>query len=127
MGVDVRLITPHIPDKKYVFEVTKAHYPQLLQAGVKIYEYTPGFIHAKNFVVDGKYATVGTVNLDYRSLFLHFEDGVFLCEAPCIADITKDFLETLEVSQLITLKNSRELGFFAHVYRSILKIFAPLM
>ena len=71
-GVDVRIITPHIPDKRSVFEVTKAHYPPLLEAGVKIYEYTPGFIHAKNFVVDGRYATVGTVNLDYRSLFLHF-------------------------------------------------------
>ena len=80
--MDVRIITPHIPDKRSVFEVTKAHYPPLLEAGVKIYEYTPGFIHAKNFVVDGRYATVGTVNLDYRSLFLHFEDGVWLCDAP---------------------------------------------
>ena len=63
-GVDVRIITPHIPDKRSVFEVTKAHYPPLLEAGVKIYEYTPGFIHAKNFVVDGRYATAGTVNMD---------------------------------------------------------------
>lgn len=127
MGIDVRLIVPHIPDKKYVFQVTKAHYPPLLEAGVKIYEYTPGFIHAKNFVVDGKYATVGTVNLDYRSLFLHFEDGVLLYEAPCIADITKDFLETQEVSEAVSLTNSRRLDIITHVYRSVLRIFAPLM
>ncbi len=94
-GVDVRIITPHIPDKRYVFEVTRAHYPPLLEAGVQIYEYTPGFIHAKNFVVDDRFATVGTVNLDYRSLFLHFEDGVWLCDAPCIRDIERDFQETL--------------------------------
>lgn len=126
-GVDVRIITPHIPDKRYVFEVTRAHYPPLLEAGVKIYEYTPGFIHAKNFVVDGRYATVGTVNLDYRSLFLHFEDGVWLCEAPCIADITKDFHETLEKSQPVSLRTFRRLNILLQLYRSILRIFAPLM
>lgn len=77
-GVDVRIITPHIPDKKTVFEVTRSYYWQLLQAGVKIYEYEPGFIHSKIFVVDDAFATVGTVNLDYRSMFLHFENGVLL-------------------------------------------------
>ncbi len=126
-GVDVRIITPHIPDKRYVFEVTRAHYPPLLEAGVKIYEYTPGFIHAKNFVVDGKYATVGTVNLDYRSLFLHFENGVWLFEAPCIQDITRDFMETLEVSEPISLRKSRRLNLLLQIYRSVLCIFAPLM
>jgi cardiolipin synthase len=126
-GVDVRIITPHIPDKRYVFEVTRAHYPPLLEAGVRIYEYTPGFIHAKNFVVDGKYATVGTVNLDYRSLFLHFENGVWLYDVPCIRDIQKDFLSTLERCEKITIRRFRHLNILVQLYRSILRIFAPLM
>ena len=126
-GVDVYLITPHIPDKRYVFEVTRAHYPPLLDAGVHIYEYTPGFIHAKNFVVDGRFATVGTVNLDYRSLFLHFEDGVWLCDAPCIHDIERDFQDTLTLSEPITLRRFRHLNILLQLYRSILRVFAPLM
>lgn len=126
-GIDVRIITPHVPDKRYVFEVTRAHYPPLVQAGVQIYEYTPGFIHAKNFVVDDRFATVGTVNLDYRSLFLHFEDGVFLCEAPCIQDIRKDFEQTLERCELITPRRFKHLNILVQLYRNILRVFAPLM
>ena len=126
-GVDVRIITPHIPDQHYVFEVTRAHYPPLLDAGVQIYEYTPGFIHAKNFVVDDRFATVGTVNLDYRSLFLHFENGVWLCEAPCIQDIRRDFEQTLQVCEPITLRRFKHLNILLQLYRSILRIFAPLM
>ena len=126
-GVDVRIITPHIPDKRYVFEVTRAHYPPLLEAGVQIYEYTPGFIHAKNFVVDDRFATIGTVNLDYRSLFLHFEDGVWLCEAPCIRDIRKDFEETFTRSEPCSLRQFKHLNILLQLYRSILRVFAPLM
>ena len=126
-GVDVRIITPHIPDKRYVFEVTRAHYPPLLKAGVKIYEYTPGFIHAKNFVVDDRFAVVGTVNLDYRSLFLHFEDGVWLCEAPCIHDTRADFEATLKVCERISLRKHRRLNPLVQLYRNILRVFAPLM
>ena len=126
-GVDVRIITPNIPDKRCVQEVTRAHYPPLQRAGVKIYEYTPGFIHAKNFVVDGKYATVGTVNMDYRSLFLHFENGVWLCEAPCIHDIVEDFKEAVSVCLEISPRRERRLSVFGRIYRSILRIFAPLM
>ena len=126
-GLDVRIITPHIPDKRYVFEVTRAHYPPLLDAGVKIYEYSPGFIHAKNFVVDDRFATVGTVNLDYRSLFLHFENGVWLCEAPCIQDIRKDFLQTLQLCQPVSLRSFKHLNVLLQLYRSILRVFAPLM
>ena len=126
-GVDVRIITPHIPDKRYVFEVTRAHYPPLLDAGVQIFEYTPGFIHAKNFVVDDRFATVGTVNLDYRSLFLHFEDGVWLCEAPCIQDIRRDFEQTLTVCEPISPRRFKHLNILLQLYRSILRIFAPLM
>ena len=127
MGVDVRIIVPHVPDKKYVFEVTKAHYPPLLESGVKIYEYTPGFLHAKNFVVDGRFATVGTVNLDYRSLFLHFENGVWLYGAPCIRDVEADFLETVKVCEEITLRKSRKISLPGYLYRSFLRVFAPLM
>ena len=126
-GVDVRIVTPHIPDKWYVHAVTRAYYETLLQNGVRIYEYTPGFIHAKNFVVDDRFATVGTVNLDYRSLFLHFEDGVWLCEAPCIRDIRKDFEDTLSVCQRISLRQWRHLNPLLQLYRNILRIFAPLM
>ena len=126
-GVDVRIITPHIPDKRYVFEVTRAHYPPLLDAGVRIYEYTPGFMHAKNFVVDDRFATVGTVNLDYRSLFLHFEDGVWLCEAPCIQEIRQDFEKTLAVCEPISIRRFKHLNILLQLYRSVLRVFAPLM
>ena len=126
-GIDVRIITPHIPDKKYVFQVTRAHYPPLMEAGVKIYEYTPGFIHAKNFIVDDRFSTVGTVNLDYRSLFLHFEDGVWLCEAPCIRDIRRDFEETLEKCECVNPGVMKRQTLFQRLYRSILRVFAPLM
>ena len=126
-GVDVRIITPHIPDKRSVFHVTRAHYQPLLEAGVKIYEYTPGFIHAKNFVVDDQFATVGTVNLDFRSLFLHFENGVWMCNTSCILDIKQDFLETLRVCEKIGLRTNRKLNILVQLYRSVLRMFAPLM
>ena len=130
-GVDVRIITPHIPDKKSVFEVTRAHYPPLLEAGVRIFEYTPGFIHAKNMVSDDLFAAVGTVNLDYRSFFLHFEDGVWLCGTPSVSDIKKDFLETQEVSEEMTLEMTKEehrsMGLLKQLWRSILRSLAPMM
>ena len=126
-GVDVRILTPHIPDKKIVFEVTRAHYDALLEAGVKIYEYTPGFVHAKNFAVDDKFGTVGTVNMDYRSLFLHFENGVWLCGDPTVRDIKADFLATLEQCQPVTLEQSRALPWWRKAYRAVLRVFAPLM
>lgn len=126
-GVDVRIMTPHIPDKKIIFEVTRAHYETLLEAGVKIYEYTPGFLHAKTFAVDDCYGTAGTVNLDYRSLFLHFENGVLLYDQPAILDIKKDFLETQEKCQWVTLKQCRSLPWWRKLLRDLLRIFAPLM
>lgn len=110
-----------------VFEVTRAHYGPLLEAGVKIYEYTPGFVHAKNFAVDDKYGTVGTVNMDYRSLFLHFENGVWLCGDPTVRDIKADFLATLEKCQPITLEQSQALPWWRKAYRAVLRVFAPLM
>lgn len=126
-GVDVRIMTPHIPDKAIIFEVTRAHYEPLLEAGVKIYEYTPGFVHGKNFAVDDIYGTVGSVNMDYRSMFLHFEDGVWLCHDPSILDIKADFLATLEQCQNITLERCREHSWIRRVLRAVLRVFAPLM
>ncbi len=126
-GVDVRIIVPGVADKKMINEVTKAYYNQLLECGVKIYEYTPGFIHAKTFIVDDVYATVGTVNLDYRSLYLHFENGVWLYQASVIKDIKKDFMETLEKSHEIQLANQEKLSKLQNLKRQILMAFAPLM
>ena len=126
-GVDVRIITPHIPDKKTVFEVTRAHYDELIEAGVKIYEYTPGFIHSKNFVVDDCYATVGTVNMDYRSMFLHFENGVLLYGTPTVHHIRDDFLSTQDKSVAVTLEQCKSVPYYRRLGREILQVFAPLL
>lgn len=126
-GVDVRIITPHIPDKKLIFEVTRAHYEPLLRAGVKIFEYTPGFIHAKVFAVDDQYGTVGTINMDYRSMFLHFEDGVLLFDTPSIGEIKADFLQTQSVSEPVSLEQCRALPLPRRALRAVLRVFAPLM
>lgn len=126
-GVDVRILTPHIPDKKTVFELTRAHYGPLLEAGVRIFEYTPGFLHAKSFAVDDLYATVGSINLDYRSMFLHFEDGVWLCGDPTVLDVKRDFLATQTISQEVTLEEVHSQSWLRRLFRSILRVFAPLM
>lgn len=126
-GVDVRIITPHIPDKRYVFELTRAHYVPLLEAGVKIYEYTPGFIHAKNFAVDDEYGVVGTVNLDYRSLYLHYECGVWMYRSAAVKDIRDDFLDTQQQCQQVALEEATRLGWLKRLYRSVLRVLAPLM
>ena len=126
-GVDVRIITPHIPDKKTVFEVTRAYYEELLEDGVKIYEYEPGFIHGKVFVVDDFYATVGTVNLDYRSMFLHFENGVLLYGTPTVAEVKADFLDTQAKSLEITLEDCRSVPWPRRLLRGMLRLFAPLL
>ena len=126
-GVDVRITTPHIPDKKSVFELTRSHYEGLLEAGVKVFEYEPGFIHSKNFVVDGRFATVGTVNLDYRSMFLHFENGVLLYDTPSVAHIQADFLDTQSKSLPITLEDCRSIPLPHRLLRDLLQLFAPLL
>ena len=126
-GVDVRIITPHIPDKWYVHAVSRSHYQTLIEAGVKIYEYTPGFIHAKTFVVDDDYAVVGTINLDYRSLYLHFECAVWMYQTPSVAQVRDDFFKTQQISQEITLEECRSLSFPRRLGRSVLRVFAPLM
>ena len=126
-GVDVRIITPHIPDKKTVFEVTRSYYWQLLQAGVKIYEYEPGFIHSKIFVVDDAFATVGTVNLDYRSMFPHFENGVLLYGTDTVDEIREDFLATQGRSIQVTAEACRSVPLPRKLLRVLLRVFAPLL
>ena len=125
-GIDVRIITPGIPDKKIVNEVTKAYYNDLIENGVKIYEYSKGFIHAKTFLVDDKIATVGTVNLDYRSLYLHFECGALMYKTECIKDIKTDLEEVLSVSKQVLIDDTK-VGLFRSLKRAILRIFSPLM
>ena len=126
-GVDVRITTPHVPDKWYVHAVTRSNYEALLEAGVKIYEYTPGFVHAKTFAVDDEYGVVGTINLDYRSLYLHFECAAWLYRCSCIKDIRDDYLKTLEVCQEVTLDRFKNISFPRWLGRAVLRVFAPLM
>lgn len=126
-GIDVKLILPHVPDKKFAFALAKSHYRELLQAGVRIYEYTPGFVHAKVFASDDEKAVVGTINLDYRSLYLHFECAAFLYQVDEIINIEKDFQETLEKCQEITLENRRKGTTLLRLEGWFLKVLAPLM
>lgn len=125
-GVDVRIITPGVPDKRIVWEITRSYYRQLLEGGVKIYEYTPGFIHAKVFAADDRMASVGTVNLDYRSLYLHFENSTFIYGSKRVIDIRDDFLATLEQCRQIrkeSLKPSPVRDFLI----GIVRLFAPML
>lgn len=126
-GVDVRIITPHIPDKKAVFSVTRANYVQLVRNGVRIFEYTPGFIHAKNFVSDDRVAVVGTINLDYRSFYLHFECALWMYKVDAIKDIKEDFINTQKLSKEITIDDINRIKKSKSIYRRILKLLAPLM
>ena len=125
-GVDVRIITPGIPDKKMIFLVTQSYYPQLVEGGVKIFQYRPGFVHAKCAVCDDKIATVGTINLDYRSLYLHFENGLFLYDCHTVMAIKQDILDTLEDCNHITEEMCKKNMFFL-LLQGILRIFAPLL
>lgn len=126
-GVDVRLITPFISDGKVVDQVTKSYYARLLESGVRIYEYTPGFIHMKTFMSDDNTGIVGTVNLDYRSLYLHFECGVWMYDMPCLEELKNDFLGLFKVSKEIVLKDIKNIKWSTRLKRAILRIVAPLM
>ena len=126
-GVDVRIMTPGIPDKKMVFLLTQSYYEQLLEAGVHIYEYQPGFLHAKSFVCDDEIAVVGTINLDYRSLYHHFENGVWFYKNKVIQDILSDFQETLNYCDPISIDFCRNRNIVIRAFQSILRLFAPLL
>lgn len=126
-GVDVRLILPGIPDTKSAHILAKSHYRELAEAGVRIYEYTPGFVHAKVFLCDDLHAVVGTINLDYRSLYHHFECAAYLYRVPALADIRADFRETLAKCREITPADIRKMPLTTRISGALLKIVAPLM
>lgn len=126
-GIEVCIIMPHIPDKWYAFAVAKTYYRELIEAGVQIYEFTPGFVHAKIFVSDDDTATVGTINLDYRSLYLHFECGVFIYNNPVVRDIENDFQKTLEKSQRVSVTDLKKISPFMLICGRVLRLIAPLM
>ena len=126
-GVDVRIVTPGIPDKPYVYAMTRANYAALTAAGVRIYEYLPGFLHSKVFLVDGKTCVVGTVNLDYRSLYLHFENGVWLHGTEAVAAVAEDFESTFPQCREVTHTMAKNVPGYHRICRSVLHLFAPLM
>ena len=125
-GVDVRIVTPGIPDKKFIWLMTRASYEPLIRDGVKIYEYTPGFMHAKSFVCDDIFAVCGTINLDYRSLSHHFECGVWMYNTDAVKDMKEDLINTMELSELIPAKYAK-LSRFQKLIRNIMKVFFPLL
>lgn len=126
-GVDVRIMTPGIPDKKIVFLLTQSYYEQLLEAGVKIYEYIPGFLHAKSFVCDDEVAVVGTINLDYRSLYLHFECATWMYKSKAVMEVKEDMVETYDVCHEVTLDFCKEQNIIVRTIQSILRVFAPML
>ena len=126
-GVDVKIITPGIPDKKIVNLLTRDSYNDLIKSGVKIYEYQPGFIHAKTVISDDDIAVVGTINFDYRSLVHHFECGCYMVKCDCIKDIKNDFQETLKDCKIPNKKLYYSKNLFKRLFVHILKFFAPLM
>jgi cardiolipin synthase len=125
-GVDVRIITPAIADKKIIKIMTKSAYPYLMNAGVKIYEFTPGFMHEKAMICDDKYAIIGTINFDYRSLVHHFECAVWMYRTKSVLDAARSFDDALAVSELVTRKKSR-LTLVEWLFRTGIKIFSPIL
>ena len=126
-GIEVIIIMPHIPDKWYAFAVAKTYYKELIEGGVQIYEYAPGFVHAKVFVSDDDTATVGSINLDFRSLYLHFENGVFIYDNPEVQKVEEDFQNTLAKCHKVTVTEVRNRGVFMKVAGQVLRLVAPLM
>lgn len=124
-GVDVRIITPHIPDKKIIFNLTRSYYEELMEVGVKIYEYQPGFIHAKNFICDDIVGVVGTINLDYRSLVHHYECAAWIYNSPILKDIKEDFLNTQ--SESIEIPQNFKLKWYVKIINYVFKFFTPLL
>ncbi len=126
-GVDVRVMTPHIPDKKLVFQCTRSGYETLLKGGVKIYEFTPGFNHSKAIAADDEIGIVGSINTDYRSYFLHFEDGVLLTGTDSVKDIREDFEKAMQLSREVTLEEVKKTNVFVRLIRDVLHVFVPLV
>ena len=126
-GVEVSMILPHIPDKKIAYYIARTFYPELLRAGVRVYEYTPGFVHAKVFVSDDSCATVGTVNLDYRSFYHHFECGAYFYDNQVVGKVEEDFEKTLEKCQLVTEEYYKRIPLHQKLIGGVSRLVAPLM
>ncbi len=122
----MRIILPGIPDKKAAYSLAKTHYKSLVRAGVKIYEYTPGFVHSKIFVCDDEKAVVGTINLDYRSLYHHFECATYMYKTECIESIEEDFQETLKKCRQVTPETIKKEKLYYKIVGQFLKLIAPL-
>ena len=125
-GVDVRLIVPAIPDKKIVYELTQSHFPELIENGVKVYKFTPGFVHSKVFLADDRVAVVGSINLDYRSLTLHFENACLFVDHPILPAVKADFEQTLPRCECLHTVR-RRFNMLYEFYLGLLRLFAPLM
>ena len=125
-GVDVRIVTPYVTDKKLIQPITRGSYRELLAAGVRIYEYAPGFIHSKNVIADDELAVVGTINFDYRSLVHHYENAVLLYKTPILSDIKADFEEIFKVSKEVydgVFKST----WYQSLLKEIVQLFAPML
>ena len=125
--MDVRIVVPHIPDKKPVFWITQSSYLDLIESGVKIYEYTPGFIHSKCILSDGDLAIIGTINFDYRSLVHHFECACLLYKVNCYNDILNDYYNIISESHLITKEEARKVNKGRRLIVSVIQFFSPLL
>lgn len=126
-GVDVKIIMPSIPDKKLVYYLGRSYYEELIAAGIEIYEYKNGFNHSKIFLSDDVKSVVGTINLDYRSLYLHFECGCYIYKNKVIRDIKKDFIETINNSNIVTRESIKKYNIFKRIIGRILRILAPFI
>lgn len=126
-GVDVRIVMPHIPDKWVTFSLSRTYYPELISAGVKVYEYVHGFVHSKTTLCDGERAVVGTINYDYRSMYMNYECATLIQENSSLADIKYDFDDTFSKSKEITLDEYYSTSIFMRLVGRILRVFAPLM
>ena len=126
-GVDVRIVTPGIPDKKMIFLLSQSYYAQLIRNGIRIYQFKPGFLHAKCFVCDDEIATVGSINLDYRSLYLHFENGVWMYKTDAVMQVKQDALDTFAQCEEITAEFCRNRSVYVRVAQSVFRMFAPLL
>ena len=126
-GVDVKLILPGIPDKRIPYCLARSYYEDLFDIGVEVYEYTPGFVHAKTTVSDGKHAIVGTINYDYRSLYLHYECAAYISDSPAIKDIDADMIDTLSKCRRVTMAEYNELPWYYKFLGRVLRFIATLI
>ncbi|MGI6298670.1 MAG: cardiolipin synthase [Saccharofermentanales bacterium] len=125
-GIDVRIVVPRVWDHWFVHKVTRSNYKRLIEAGVIIYEYTPGFMHAKMIISDDNQAVIGSINMDYRSFYLHFENGAWICDSPAVTAIKNDIVETFAVSEQHTLEMVNQTPLWDKLLQTFLRLFAPL-